>query len=151
MIGHVRGDGRNRVGELNAVSMLAQERLFPRFDFEAGPVYLGPRFAGSEHCPADADLIVNGCLVELKCLLGDKADVPGGRVDYPAAKVIHQMLGYVLFDFDDEYEIDSVALYSARFGTFVQWPLQDFVDSVAGRPVILSEERAAVLALLTGK
>lgn len=137
------------IAELNAVCMLAQERLFPRLDFMEGPVHLGPQFAGSEHCPADADLVVNRCLVELKCALGDKVDAPGGRVDYPAAKTIHQMLGYVLFDFDDEYELNSVALYSARFGTFVQWPLQDFLDRTAGRPVVLSEERAAVRALVT--
>lgn len=54
--------------------------------------------------PANADLITGGLLTDLKT---SAKKLSLSSLD------LYQVIGYALLDFDDEYQIDSVAIYSA--------------------------------------
>lgn len=89
---------------------------------------LNPRFAGSSLIGgADADFVVERCLVEVKTTIK-----PVLR-----SLLVYQMLGYVLLDFDDRFSLDEVAVYMSRQSTLVRWPLQAFMEALAGEPVSL--------------
>lgn len=60
-----------------------------------------------------------------------------------------QLIGYVLLDFDDEYQITDVGVFAARFGYFASWPLTDLLNEMAGHEVDLPETREAFRRLLT--
>ncbi|MGV9822984.1 hypothetical protein [Nocardia xishanensis] len=111
-------------------------------------VALGPTFAASRLCAADADIIVDGTLIELKTRLGNRNKKSGLRSDSLPRNDIYQLLGYVLFDTVDQYQLTEVAMYSARYGTLHRWPLQQLLDTLAGEPVDLTAERATVWNLL---
>src|SRR5262249_2681307 len=83
------------------------------------PAILNPTFAGSlDVGGADADLIVNGCLIDIK-----SSKLPGiDPLD------LRQLVGYVLLDYDDEYHMQSVGIYKARYGMLVTWPLEQFLS-----------------------
>jgi len=69
------------------------------------PVTANPRFALSRQLGgADGDLIVNGCLVDLKTT----TDLSMAR------RVGYQLVGYLLADTDDEHRIGRVGFYLAR-------------------------------------
>ncbi len=79
------------------------------------PTALNPTFTGSSDMSgADADLIVDGCLIEVKSTIQSKFRDP----------VLHQLLGYVLLDYADEHGISSVGIYLARHGVLLRWPLE---------------------------
>ena len=79
-------------------------------------IYLNPTFEGSWAVGgADADLIVDGCLIDIKSR--SKPDLPQND--------LFQLLAYTLLDFSDEFGIDSVGIYMARQGCLVQWHLHD--------------------------
>lgn len=107
-----------------------------------------PTFAASELCGADADLIVDGVLIELKTRLGSANRKSGQRSDSLSLADIYQVVGYTLFDTTNAFGIHTVALYSARFGALHRWPVQQMLDSVAGGPVDIAAERAKVWKLL---
>ncbi|WP_280489891.1 hypothetical protein [Nocardia carnea] len=111
-------------------------------------VALGPTFAASQLCAADADLIVDGVLIEVKTRLGAANRKTGQRSDSLSLADIYQVVGYALFDIEDMFGIHTVALYSARYGALHRWPLQQFLDTLAGRPVDIAVERADVWKLL---
>lgn len=134
------------VNELNALDRLADQHLYPQL----GPQPLcEPQFHGSKLCRADADLIADHSLIEVKATLGRKA-TGGDRRAVLTSEYINQMVAYALFDTHDEYGLHSVALYSARFGYYVQWPLVGLLSHLAGRAVDLELERAHVWELLGG-
>ena len=86
---------------------------------------LNPTFTGSEDVGgADADLIVGTCLVDIKTTID------------PAMKgaYLHQLLGYVLLDYEDAHAIDEVAVFSARYCRFHRWPLDALVREMSGNP-----------------
>ncbi|MGH4001997.1 MAG: hypothetical protein ACRDTJ_31545, partial [Pseudonocardiaceae bacterium] len=60
------------VAELTALSDVAEEHLLPHIR-NGEPLMLGPTFAGSRLCPADADLVAGGTLIDLKCTVGKKS------------------------------------------------------------------------------
>lgn len=60
------------------------------------------------------------------------------------------MLGYALFDFDDQYGIDRLGTYSSRYGHMTTWDLGEFLERIACRPIDLELERQKVKYLLTG-
>ncbi|WP_196814445.1 hypothetical protein [Nocardia sp. BMG111209] len=111
-------------------------------------VALGATFAASQSCPGDADIIVDGMLIDVKTRLGNRNKRSGVRSDSLPRNDIYQLIGYALFDHVDEYRLTDVAVYSARFATLHRWPLQELLDTVAGEPVDLATERAAVRTLL---
>lgn len=109
------------------------------------PVVLNPSFAGStEIGGADADLIVDGCLLDVKTTVDTK---------FTRTRVLYQLLGYTLLDQDDRYGIDAVGVYLSRQSLLLRWPLlplwrslleNDSVDLAELR----SSFREAVLAAL---
>ena len=100
---------------------------------------LNPRFSGSIALGgADADLILDGCLLDLKT--SKHAD--------PKRPELWQLAGYALADLKDEYNIERVGLYYARFGSLISWPLGEFIETLAGRPVDVSALRAEFGSML---
>ncbi len=86
---------------------------------------LNPTFAGSEDVGgADADLIVGTCLVDIKTTID------------PAMKgaYLHQILGYVLLDYEDEHSLDEVAIFSARYCQMHRWRIDTLVREMSGDP-----------------
>ena len=81
---------------------------------------------------ADADLIVNGPLIEIKsttpCAI---------RGDW-----LWQLLGYVLLDYSDQYRINSVGIYMARQGRLFTWDIEDAIRGLcSGEPPAIEELR----------
>ena len=85
------------------------------------PHVLNPTFEGSiDVGGADADLIVDGILIDIKTTKRQLIDLDSVR----------QVLGYVLLDYSDYHRIDSVGLYLARQGVLVQWSLEDIIKGL---------------------
>jgi len=88
------------------------------------PVILNPTFQGSEDVGgADADLIVDGCLIDIKTTT---------RVEIRSVW-LWQLLGYALLDYSNEYGIRAVGLYLARQGLLLRWPLRELMALLSGR------------------
>lgn len=120
------------VADLGALRDLARNRLLPALP--AGQVVTGCTFEGSRDLNADADLISAGMLVDIKAGQGGKPRKDGTRVAKLARDEIDQLIGYTLLDYNDAYAIRTVAIYAARFGCLVQWPVNDLLARLAGRP-----------------
>lgn len=89
------------------------------------PAVLNPTFAGSRDLRgADADLIVDGCLIEIKSTIQTKLSEP----------VLHQLLGYTLLDYADEFGVHSVGIYLARHGALLRWKLERLLGKRAQGP-----------------
>lgn len=87
------------------------------------PAVLNPIFAGSlDIGGADADMIVDGCLIDIKTSISPQIK----------AEFLYQLAGYALLDYDDAYHITSVGSYMARQGMLFSWPLAEFLSKVAG-------------------
>lgn len=84
---------------------------------------------------ADADLVVGSTLIEIKTSRTLPTGIP----------FIYQLVGYLLADADDAYELTDVGWYLARHGTLVTWPVTEFLDKLAGKSVDLAFLRARVL------
>jgi hypothetical protein len=92
-------------------------------DLLTRPVILNPTFAGSSDVGgADADLIIDGCLVDLKCTKRETLD----------SMWLRQLAGYVLLDYTDELRIHSVGIYMVRQGLLLSWPLEEFLSALSG-------------------
>jgi hypothetical protein len=137
------------VAEVRAVVELARGELLPRLAGEPTPWHVNPIFTGSRWMPADADLITGRTLVEVKVKLGGKRMKDGSRYANLDLETVRQLVGYVLHDVDDVYRLDRVAIYEGRYGLLTSWPLQDFLDRLAGWNVDLAAEREAYQHLLT--
>lgn len=120
------------LAQLGAFRAVFERSLLPALAERRGSWSLGPTFAGSRLIKADADLIAAGLLLELKTT--SKAPALG-RAE------VFQTVGYALLDFDDAFALDSVALFSARYGYLAQWRLPELLEQLAGRPVQLGEIR----------
>lgn len=70
---------------------------------------------------AAADLILDGCLIDVKVT---------GR---PKLKntMLYQLLGYALLDYSDLYEIREVGIYFARQEKLLKWSVDDLVSMMA--------------------
>ncbi|MGH9108566.1 MAG: hypothetical protein ACRDY3_03705 [Acidimicrobiales bacterium] len=64
--------------------------------------------------------------MELKTTLGRKR-ADGSRTCVLAKGDIHEAVGYALLDFDDRYGVEEVAVFNARYGYFVSWPLDELI------------------------
>lgn len=126
---------------------VAAQRLLPQL---RPPYLLGPTFDASVLCPADADLISNGLLLDLKTRLGG-TDREGGRADRLPAVDLYQLLGYALFDRSDHYRMSAIGIYSARYGNLTSWPLDHALATMAGEPVDLPALRRTVWRMLGGR
>ncbi|MFT4052611.1 MAG: hypothetical protein QM677_10250 [Microbacterium sp.] len=134
--------------EMSMLATLAEDRLLPHLE---GPFHLGPTFAGSKHCRADADVVAGGCLLDVKTRVGNPNRRTRTYHDALSNVDVYQMLGYALFDLDDRYSVTQLGLYSARYGHLANWDLVDFMERVSGRSIDLDEERSRVSFILTGE
>ena len=83
---------------------------------------------------ADFDLLVDGCLIDVKATkdVGSLGGIPWAW----------QLLGYTLLDYEDALKIRSVALYLARQGLLLEWPLGDFCEMLGdSKPSPLADLR----------
>ncbi|MFV0458639.1 MAG: hypothetical protein ACK5MT_07730 [Actinomycetales bacterium] len=135
--------------QLRDLYQVAQERLLPKI-LPAERLHLGPTFDGSSLCPADADLIHDGRLLDIKTHLGSKNAKTGVRTDRLDLTDLYQMIAYVLFDRSDAYAIRSLGIYSGRYGALVTWPLAEALETMAAASIDLAEEREVVWRLLGG-
>lgn len=95
-------------------------------------VCLNPTFDGSEFLlGADADLIVDGCLIDIKTTINPLKD----------AQWIYQVLGYVLLDWHDENQIREVGIYFSRQGFLLKWNIDDLLLVLMEEAVSLAELR----------
>lgn len=104
------------------------------------PAVLNPTFTLSAAVGgADADLIADGMLIEIKTTVNPRID----------AVWIRQLVGYVLLDADDSYRLAAIGLYLTRQGRLVSWPLDEALDHLCGpsRPS-LPELRAGFSSFL---
>jgi hypothetical protein len=103
-----------------------------RFLQRGGPllaqlVTLNPTFVANRDVGgADADLIVNDCLLEIKTTVQSAIDT----------QWIRQLIGYVLLDYDDAHGITAgitaVGFYLPRHGVLRSWPLQECLAALTG-------------------
>ncbi len=92
-------------------------------DLLSRPFILNPTFSGSRDVGgADADLIVDGCLLEIKTSKLAKID-PGW---------LRQLAGYLLLDYTDEHHIQSLGIYMVRQGLLFSWPVDEFLSILTG-------------------
>ena len=85
------------------------------------PHILNPTFEGSAYVGgADADLIVDGMLIDVKTSKGYTIELGWLR----------QLLGYLLLDYSDQYGISGIGLYLARQGVLVSWSLEEVIGSL---------------------
>ena len=97
---------------------------------------LNPEFTGSGDVGgADADLIVDGCLWEIKC---------SGR-ERGKSEWLHQVLGYALLDYDDRYGIEQVGFLFPLQDTRVGWPLAELVERTCSPSFLSVSELRSML------
>lgn len=124
------------VADLVALASLALTAFAERLD---RPAVLNPVFAASEVIGgADADLIADGALVEVKATVNPRID----------GAWIRQLVGYTLLDTGDEFGISAIALYLARQGRLFEWPINEALQTLAGGPVNLAAERTEFAGFL---
>lgn len=89
----------------------------------AARVITNPSFSTSERVGgADADLILGGCLLDIK-------SNARGRV---TGRHVLQLAGYALLDVNDTYRIDELGFYLARHGAFLSFPAALLLAALAG-------------------
>lgn len=109
------------VDDLVALSWGFFDALQPLLD--APGVVLNPTFTGSLLVGgADADLIVDRCLIEIKTT----------KTATFATEWLQQALGYTLLDLDDTYGIEAVAIYLSRQRLLLRWSLADLLGVTVG-------------------
>ena len=98
------------------------------------PHVLNPTFDGSKDVGgADADLIVDGMLIEIKT-----TKKPEIKPEW-----IWQLLGYMLLDYSDCHRIGSIGLYMARQGILFEWDLEETIRALCpGNPSGIGELRS---------
>ncbi len=135
------------LAELGELYDLAIVKLVPPLSQRRGQWALGPTFDGSRLMNADADFIAAGLLAEIKTSLGDR-NADGTRRASLEGSTLYQMIGYALLDFTDRYTVDTLGLYSARYGHLALWPLRDLLAELSGHAIDLAAERDALRAVL---
>lgn len=99
-------------------------------------------FSGSNDVGgADADLILDGCLIDFKSTINAKL----------TSTWLYQLLGYALLDYRDEHQITRVGIYFSRQGVLLQWDLADLIRELsAGPPMSVDQMRTQLSSLLSG-
>ncbi|MGB8343715.1 MAG: hypothetical protein WCD86_02470 [Ktedonobacteraceae bacterium] len=123
---------KQSVEELLAIPQNAwlddMEAMFSLFydrhqDLLSHPHVLNPAFAGSSDVGgADADFIVDGCLIDMKATISSQI-----RADF-----LYQLAGYLLLDYNDAYHITSVGIYMVRQGLLLKWDVSTFLQKLTG-------------------
>lgn len=127
----VVADHGDLVDDLLALIQVAEDNLPGLVDPDGHRVVLNPTLGAVDTVAADADLVVDECLLDLKT-----TSSPGFRRDY-----LFQLLGYVLLDIDNALNLSAVGIYRARFGDLLTWELDELLQQLCARPVDLSALR----------
>ena len=127
------------VDQLAQLGTLAATELLAPFS-AARRVRLGCPL-GRQPIVADADMVVEDVLLELKCTQG--AIRAAGRTFCLGVDLIRQLLGYLLLDREDDLGAQSVGVYAARFGLLWTMPADELITTVSGRPGDLTAWREA--------
>ena len=83
-----------------------------------GTSFRGSAFVGG----ADADLILDGCLYDVKTTLRPRRGL---------TPMLRQLLGYALLDWGNEFQLDRVGFYWSRQGKWMSWRLDELVGQSA--------------------
>jgi hypothetical protein len=87
------------------------------------PHLLNPTFAGSHDVGgADADLVIDGCLIDIKTSISSQVK----------AEYLYQLAGYLLLDYDNLLQLQTLGIYMARQGLLVTWPVAEFLHQLTG-------------------
>ncbi len=112
------------IGQVAQV-FLGQDWPWERSPQTPSPWWSNPTFAGSHDVNgADADLIVDGCLIDIKTTIDPT------RLD---REWVYQLLGYVLLDYYDWYGLNTIGIYLARQGRLIRWSLTEWLPILTGR------------------
>jgi len=116
LISGVQSDMVQDISQLSSAFAVDAKGLFK---FKSDPI-LNPTFEGSTDVGgADADMIVDKALMEFKCT--SKLDAPKLR------DAALQLLGYMLLDYDGEYDVSDLLVYLPRQRFFWRIPLWKLV------------------------
>lgn len=107
------------IDDLCDMSELFYDQMGGRFTEHA---VLNPTFDGSAYVGgADADVILDSCLIDFKTTIHAKIEGSG----------LYQLLGYSLLDFSNQYGIERVGFYLPRQGRFLTWELEDLTQRLS--------------------
>lgn len=111
------------IGDIVAMATL----FFTHFqDLVQKPVILNPAFAGSHDMGgADADLIIDGTLVEIKTTKNTALEPDWVR----------QLVGYWLLDYSNEFHINAIGFYLPRHGVLATWSVEEFLTTLTRQAV----------------
>jgi hypothetical protein len=87
----------------------------------ARKVVIGRSFLGSVDVPggADFDMIIDGCLFDFKTTLKPKV----------TTEALRQLVGYWLLDYENKYQIETVAVLLLRQGRLQRFNIRDLLTS----------------------
>ncbi|MFE6967202.1 hypothetical protein ACFVAJ_19080 [Agromyces sp. NPDC057679] len=131
------------VEQLAELRRLAEERLFPVL---GGEMHLSPKFCSWGYLKAEADIVADGTLVDMKTTLGVQRKA--GRVDTISPGSLLQVIGYTLLDFEDEYKIRNAGIYSSRYGNLAVLPVEELLELAAGKPMTVQRARDQVASII---
>jgi hypothetical protein len=87
---------------------------------------------------ADADLILDGCLIDIKTT----------KSPTMSREWAYQLLGYLLADTDNAHRITQIGFYVSRVPALVRWPVVDLIDDVTEGKHTLEELRQQFTAVI---
>lgn len=130
------------VADLRRLEQVFVECLLPVICSRQGELVTGPAF--SLVLPGDADLIKGSVLIEVKAMVHRRKrdGTPRYSLD---ARTLYQMLAYALLA-QDQYSVDELVLFNARYAHVYSWPLDELLAELAGAAVE-AQEMAARLKL----
>ena len=126
------------LGQLAAFREVFAVTLLPQLARRPGRWVLGPGFTGSALIKSDADLIAAGLLLDLKT--DSKLSL--------GVTTVFQVIGYVLLDFDDAYQLTEAGTFSARYAYLATWDIGALFDELAVQNVSLPSVRQEFRQLL---
>lgn len=103
------------VDDLRSLSWAFYDHGFPR-ELLTRPTVSNPLFDIGE-----GDLVVDGCLVEIKTTIQPKLK----------REWLYQLLSYALTDREDSYKIREVGVYFTRQQKFIRWSILDLLSTLA--------------------
>ena len=118
------------IEDLRSLSWLFHDR-YDDLILNSEPPVLNPTFEGSlDIGGADGDLIVDHCLIDIKTTVNPQIQ----------RQWIYQIVGYVLLDYSNQYDLKSVGLYMARQGQLLTWPIPELLSVLTGSNTVSFEE-----------
>lgn len=94
---------------------------------------------------ADADLVLDDVLLELKCTTGNRRAT--GRTFTLGPDLVRQLIGYLLLDENDRLQAHRVGVYAARFGLLWTMEADELLTTCYGRRASTATARTAFARL----